>query len=511
MGRPDGPELPYIIGHENAGTVAAVGDAVGTVAVGDKVILHPLVTCGLCRACRAGDDVHCVASEFPGLSRDGGMAEFMRTGVRSVVKLEEGLAPADVAALADAGLTAYHAVRKAVPLLYAGTRVVMIGAGGLGHIGLQTLLAITPAEVIVVDQSEEALAKAADLGAHHTVLAGGDSLAEVMDLTGGLGGHVVFDFVGEHGTEAAGVAMTREAGSYYVIGYGGHVDVPTIDLISRGDQHRRQPRRLLQRPGRADGAHGPGQGAAVHQDLPAHRRPHGAGRPRPREGARRPRHPHLDLSRSGAGTPLAAKRGAPARRLVHAGTVTTVPGKLAPATLGMPAAVQPLREPTAAGTVQSVSRALQALELVAARRDGATAREVAAHLDLALPSAYHLLATLTASGYLVHLAQEHRYGLGYRVQLLEQGLTRQLEVPAPVATAIARLHHDADAAAYYAVYRDVGVVVAHVVDSGRRRGCRPSTSASTRPCTRPRSARSCWPPWTAPGASTTSPRPACAA
>ena len=98
----------------------------------------------------------------------------LRTGVRSVVKLEEGLAPADVAALADAGLTAYHAVRKAVPLLYAGTRVVMIGAGGLGHIGLQTLLAITPAEVIVVDQSEEALAKAADLGAHHTVLAGED-------------------------------------------------------------------------------------------------------------------------------------------------------------------------------------------------------------------------------------------------------------------------------------------------------------------------------------------------
>jgi NAD+-dependent secondary alcohol dehydrogenase Adh1 len=231
-GRQD-PELPYIIGHENAGTVVAVGDAVRTVAVGDKVILHPLVTCGLCRACRAGDDVHCSASEFPGLSRDGGMAELMRTGVRSVVKLEEGLAPADVAALADAGLTAYHAVRKAVPLLHAGTRAVMIGAGGLGHIGLQTLLAITPAEVIVVDQSEEALAKAADLGAHHTVLAGGDHVAEVMDLTGGLGGHVVFDFVGEHGTEAAGVAMTREAGSYYVIGYGGHVDVPTLDLISR--------------------------------------------------------------------------------------------------------------------------------------------------------------------------------------------------------------------------------------------------------------------------------------
>jgi DNA-binding IclR family transcriptional regulator len=153
---------------------------------------------------------------------------------------------------------------------------------------------------------------------------------------------------------------------------------------------------------------------------------------------------------------------------VQAGTVTTLPGKVASATPGGVAAVRPLREPPASGTVQSVSRALQALELVASRRDGATAREVAAHLDLALPSTYHLLATLTASGYLVHLAQEHRYGLGYRVQLLEQGLARQLEVPASVAAAIAQLHHDADAAAYYAVYRDVDVVIAHVEDSARR-------------------------------------------
>ena len=67
---------------------------------GDTVILYPFVTCGLCRACRAGDDVHCTASEFPGISRDGGMAELLRTGVRSVVKLDEGLAPADVAASA---------------------------------------------------------------------------------------------------------------------------------------------------------------------------------------------------------------------------------------------------------------------------------------------------------------------------------------------------------------------------------------------------------------------------
>jgi DNA-binding IclR family transcriptional regulator len=121
-----------------------------------------------------------------------------------------------------------------------------------------------------------------------------------------------------------------------------------------------------------------------------------------------------------------------------------------------------------AGNVQSVSRALRLLEYVAGRRDGATAKEIAAHLDLAVPSVYHLLATLTDAGYMVHLSHQHRYGLGYRVRLLDQGLALQLEVPAAVAGAIRRLHAEADAAAYYAVYREVDVVIAHVVDSERR-------------------------------------------
>jgi NAD+-dependent secondary alcohol dehydrogenase Adh1 len=228
-----GVELPYVIGHENAGTVVATGDAVFGVDEGDRVILHPLVTCGLCRACRSGDDVHCADSEFPGIDRDGGMAELLKTSIRSVVKLDEGLEPADVAALADAGLTAYHAVRKAAPLLHPGADVVLVGAGGLGHIGLQCLLAMTPARVTVVDRSAEVLEKSTALGAHRTVLSDGSQVDQVMDATGGAGAQVVLDFVGEHGTEAEGVAMTKDAGSYFVIGYGGHVDIPTIDIISR--------------------------------------------------------------------------------------------------------------------------------------------------------------------------------------------------------------------------------------------------------------------------------------
>lgn len=227
-----GVKLPYILGHENAGWVHAVGTAVDNVAVGDPVIVHPLVTCGLCRPCRAGDDMHCQSSSFPGISVDGGFAELLKTNARALVRLDTGLAPADVAALADAGLTAYHAAKKAVPLLYPGTRVVMIGAGGLGHIGVQSLKALTAAEVIVVDRSPEALELARSLGADRTVVADGKELDAVRELTEGQGAEVVLDFVGEAGAERLGPAMLRRAGSYFVIGYGGTLSLPTIDIIS---------------------------------------------------------------------------------------------------------------------------------------------------------------------------------------------------------------------------------------------------------------------------------------
>jgi NAD+-dependent secondary alcohol dehydrogenase Adh1 len=227
-----GVELPYILGHENAGWVHQVGSAVEDLAPGDTVIMHPLVTCGLCRACRAGDDMHCAKGDFPGIARDGGMAEFLRTGARAVVKLDPSLQPADVAALADAGLTAYHAVRKAAPQLYPGTKAVVIGAGGLGHIGIQSLKALTPAEIIVVDRSDAALKLAQEFGADHAVVADGSQVQKVQELTDGQGAEVVIDFVGERGAEHDAWAMTRRAGSHFVIGYGGALNVETIDMIS---------------------------------------------------------------------------------------------------------------------------------------------------------------------------------------------------------------------------------------------------------------------------------------
>jgi len=229
-----GVALPYVPGHENAGWVHEIGSGVTNVAVGDTVIVHPYVTCGLCLACRRGNDMHCENGRFPGIDSDGGFADFLLTSARSVVKLPSDMDPKAIAALADAGLTAIHAVKKAIPELYAGTRALVIGAGGLGHIGIQCLKAFTPAEIIVVDPNEKALELARELGAHQTVRVEGQTHVEtVKEMTNGTGAEVVIDFVGEKGAVEDGIAMLRDGGSYYVIGYGQDLVVPTIDVISR--------------------------------------------------------------------------------------------------------------------------------------------------------------------------------------------------------------------------------------------------------------------------------------
>jgi NAD+-dependent secondary alcohol dehydrogenase Adh1 len=227
-----GVALPYTIGHENAGWVHAIGDAVTNVEIGDKVILHPLITCGLCRACRFGDDVHCENSRFPGIDTDGGYAEYLRTTARSVVRIDDSLEPADVAALADAGLTAYHAVAKVARSTRPGDVCVVIGAGGLGHIGIQVLKALSAVTVVVVDRNPAAVQLAVGIGADHGIVADGTQVDQVLELTGGHGAQAVVDFVGEGGATAEGVAMLRRAGNYYVVGYGENLDVPTIDIIS---------------------------------------------------------------------------------------------------------------------------------------------------------------------------------------------------------------------------------------------------------------------------------------
>jgi NAD+-dependent secondary alcohol dehydrogenase Adh1 len=228
---PDGKSLlPFILGHENAGWIEEVGSEVEGLKKGDPVILHPRISSGVEIEHRRGEDMHGSGS-FPGLSENGGYAEALVTSVRNVVALPKSLAPKAVAAYADAGLTAYHVAKKASRTLLPGQYVVAIGAGGLGHIGIQCLKAMCAAEIIVVDKSEMALTLAKESGADHLVKADGNEVDAVLKITKGKGAEAVIDFVGEKGSTKKGLDMTRPAGNYYIVGYGENINIPTVDLI----------------------------------------------------------------------------------------------------------------------------------------------------------------------------------------------------------------------------------------------------------------------------------------
>jgi len=225
-------QLPYTPGHENAGWVDDVGPGVRYFKKGDAVIVHPLITDGSCLACRRGNDMHCENGMFPGITRDGGFAQYLQVKERNLVRLPDSVVPKDIAPHADAGLTAYHAASKAAKVLQPGDFAVIIGFGGLGHIAYQVLSAKSAAQIIVVERSDLALSLAEELGAKHLVAGGGDNaVREVLQLTRGKGAEAVLDFVGEGGSIDQGLAMTRNGGYYYIIGYGGTIQVPAIDMI----------------------------------------------------------------------------------------------------------------------------------------------------------------------------------------------------------------------------------------------------------------------------------------
>src|ERR1700730_700569 len=225
-------KLPYVMGHENAGWVEEVGKSVENFKRGDPVICHPLISNCHALGARRGEDMHIEGSEFPGIDTNGGYAELLRTGESSLIKLPQALAPKAVAPTADAALTAYHVAKKASRHLLPGQNVIVIGVGGLGHIGIQVLKALCSADIIALDRSDIALTLAKECGAHHTVKADENQIEAVRKLTDGRGAEAVIDFVGEGNSIENGLAMTRRNGAYYIVGYGGEIRISALDMIT---------------------------------------------------------------------------------------------------------------------------------------------------------------------------------------------------------------------------------------------------------------------------------------
>ena len=229
---PAGMDVPRVLGHENGGRVDAVGDLVSTVEVGDPVLIYPPHSCGVCVNCRRGLDMHCEHHQFTGLTLDGGFTEYLVVGEREIVPLPPGLEPVDVAPHADAGITAYHALKKVSHLMAPGTTTVVLGAGGVGHIGLQLARELGSGRVLVVDPHPDRRKLAEELGADQTLESAG-VVDAVRDLTGGRGAELVLDFVGTDQTHADGLGMLSLIGTYSMIGFGGTITVPSVALVSQ--------------------------------------------------------------------------------------------------------------------------------------------------------------------------------------------------------------------------------------------------------------------------------------
>jgi propanol-preferring alcohol dehydrogenase len=221
--------MPFTLGHENAGWVAAVGDGVPGLEVGEPVAVYGPRGCGHCRRCAVGMENYCErpgdAVPSPGIGADGGMAPLMLVAHRRYLFPLDGLDPVEAAPLTDAGLTPYAAIRRSRSLLGPGSHAVVIGVGGLGHLAIQILRALSPAAVIAVDTDAAALRVAADVGATHGVQSGvdgdHDTVNEIRDLTGGTGADVVLDLVGTDETLRLGAAVARPLGHLTIVGIAG--------------------------------------------------------------------------------------------------------------------------------------------------------------------------------------------------------------------------------------------------------------------------------------------------
>jgi alcohol dehydrogenase, propanol-preferring len=219
--------LPFTLGHETAGTVAAVGPKTTGVREGDRVLVYSRWGCGSCWYCRQGMENTCERSAEElgghggGVGRDGGLAEYMVVpSPRYLVQLGD-LDPVAAAPLSDAALTPYHAIKRCLPQLRPDASAVVIGVGGLGHMAVQILRALSSVRIVAVDVRDEALELAREAGADVTLPAAGLTAGDLRAATGETGATLVLDCVAADGTLALAAGVVAQGGALCYMGRGG--------------------------------------------------------------------------------------------------------------------------------------------------------------------------------------------------------------------------------------------------------------------------------------------------
>ena len=225
-----GFKFPMTPGHEVVGTVEDIGDLVQGVNIGDMVLVYPWIGCGNCSTCFNGDTNLCESPKSLGLFQNGGYAESLLVPDYKFLAKIDGLDPDAAASLACSGLTAFTAIKKA--LTNKPKNILIVGAGGLGLMGIQLAKALTKSNIICADLDDKKLDSAKELGATHVInTKDSDAIKKIMLICNDKGVDSIVDFVNAPPTVKMNLSIIRKRGNIVLVGlFGGSVELPLVSV-----------------------------------------------------------------------------------------------------------------------------------------------------------------------------------------------------------------------------------------------------------------------------------------
>jgi propanol-preferring alcohol dehydrogenase len=225
-----GVKYPVTPGHEIVGSIEELGNNVKGFSKGDEVLVYPWVGCGECPACTAGNENLCDTPKSLGVFQDGGYSEYSLVPHFKYLAKLNGIDPESATSLACSGLTAYTAIKKSNQ--NNPEFLVIIGAGGLGLMGVQIAKAITRAKVVCVDLDDQKLEIAKKMGADFVMNSKDpETMKKILSISNNKGADSVVDFVNAPPTAKMALAVLRKRGNLVLVGlFGGSIELSLVTI-----------------------------------------------------------------------------------------------------------------------------------------------------------------------------------------------------------------------------------------------------------------------------------------
>ena len=225
-----GVKYPVIPGHEIVGIVESIGSDVSGISIGDDVLVFPWIGCGNCPACNVGNENLCDTPKSMGVFQDGGYSDYTLIPNSKYLAKLDGVNPDAATSLACSGLTAYTAIKKSNQ--NSPEFLVIVGAGGLGLMGVQIAKAITNAKIICVDLDDQKLQTAKEMGADYTVNSKDPETSQkIMSICNNKGADSIVDFVNAPPTVKLDLAILRKRGNLVLVGlFGGSIELSLVTI-----------------------------------------------------------------------------------------------------------------------------------------------------------------------------------------------------------------------------------------------------------------------------------------